>query len=103
MFLRGAGSHSNSGNEWETSGAIGVQQEAALPNVSGELTGLKSVSGSYTNGFVKWVAGSAEGVYGSGGGRYGRYYLNASTQYAIYGRRVDVAPTNYAVHFFIKI
>jgi hypothetical protein len=58
----------------------------ASPNIEGQILGTKSNSGSYTSGAIKWVRGSPEGVYGSGGGAYGTFYLDASMDDETYGR-----------------
>lgn len=105
-FLRGYGTGTNRGTDvvsWVTSANIGVFQPPALPNITGQILGVKSTNPSYTVGAIQWIAANREGVYGSGLGAYGTFDLNANRQDITYARRDrDVAPPNYAVHFFIK-
>lgn len=69
----------------------GTVLEAGLPNITGNVNGLKGVVGS-SSGALKATRTSAEGVYGSGGGGYYNTTIDASRSNSIYGSSDTVQP-----------
>lgn len=83
-----------------TNHAANTTIDAGLPNITGNINGVKSTSSNYTDGFVQWTKGSAEGVYGSGAGAYGTHNFDASRSSSIYGNSSTVQPPAYVTNIW---
>jgi hypothetical protein len=86
--------------------AVGTKQLDAAPNISGWWRGKMGNGQGATSGgaFTKSTSGtSSPASLGNGwNAAYVNFILNAGSANAVYGRRNEVAPVNYAVYFFIK-
>ncbi|MDR1071273.1 MAG: tail fiber protein [Rickettsiales bacterium] len=90
MFLRGAGGNA---------AAAGTKQLESAPNITGTTRGMDDNSGSFSGAFYQRGTIST----GASGGWPGSYAgFDASRSNAAYGRRDEVAPTNYSVYYYIR-
>ena len=85
----------------DTDNAIGTDEDGALPNIKGGITGMRAGSGGTPNGCVQ-TTGSAENV-STWSGSYGGWNIDASRSSTLYkDGQTTVVPANVRVNYIIK-
>lgn len=85
----------------DANNAIGTDENGALPNIKGGITGMRAGSGGTANGCVQ-TTGSAENV-STWSGSYGGWNIDASRSSALYkDGQTTVVPANVRVNYIIK-
>lgn len=86
----------------DANNVIGTDENGALPNIKGGITGMRAGTGGTANGCVQ-TTGSAENV-STWSGSYGGWNIDASRSSTLYkDGQTTVVPANVRVNYIIKV